>query len=201
MSSVTTYRNWIEASEPVAAVIRGTVKWFDPARGFGFVQSAQAERDVFLHVNVLRNFGLNSIVDGSCVEIRVQRGARGPQAVELLSVEGPGPSAAQGAEPAAADFVHPIDGSLPFLPARVKWFDRARGFGFANVFGEDADVFIHVDVLHRGGMADLKSGEAISLRATRRADGPFAVEVRPWKPCSTDRTATGAVVKVVEIRR
>jgi CspA family cold shock protein len=175
MSSITIQRDRIETREPVTAVIRGSVKWFDPVRGFGFVYSEQVERDVFLHVNVLRSVGQNSIADGSRVALRVQSGARGPQAVELLSVEGPTPGALRETG-ATVDVV-----ASPLLPARVKWFDRVRGFGFANLFGQAADVYIHAGILRRAGMADLETGEAISLRATDGANGPFAVEVGPWR--------------------
>ena len=43
--------------------------------------------------------------------------------------------------------------AAPLEPARVKWFDKAKGFGFANVFGQPEDVFIHIEVLRRSGLA------------------------------------------------
>ena len=54
-----------------------------------------------------------------------------------------------------AEIAEPVDLSLPLEPARVKWFDKGKGFGFANVFGRDEDVFLHIEVLRRSGLADL----------------------------------------------
>ena len=52
-------------------VQRGTVKWFDPAKGFGFVVADQGGPDILLHANVLRNFGQSSVADRAGIEIVV----------------------------------------------------------------------------------------------------------------------------------
>ena len=49
--------------------LTGTIKWFDPVKGFGFIVSDEIDMDIFLHANVLRNFGQSSIADG--VEVKV----------------------------------------------------------------------------------------------------------------------------------
>ncbi|TFL17076.1 cold-shock protein [Jannaschia formosa] len=162
-------------------IVRGHVKWFDAARGFGFVVSPEVERDILLHVNVLRNFGQGSIGDGSGVTLRVQRSERGLQAVEVLEVEEPSTEIDLPEGAPVPDYLQPIDESLPYLPARVKWFDKAKGFGFANVFGRSEDVFIHIEVLRRFGLADLGPGEAVCLRAVDGARGKLALEVRRWE--------------------
>jgi CspA family cold shock protein len=66
-------------------------------------------------------------------------------------------------------------------PARVKWFDKGKGFGFANVFGSDADIFVHVEVLRRSGLADLAPGEALALRVIDGKRGLMAIEVSAWE--------------------
>ena len=70
--------------------------------------------------------------------------------------------------------------ALPLEPARVKWFDKVKGFGFANVYGRPEDVFIHIEVLRRSGFADLQPGEAVSLRAIDGSRGRMAVLVASW---------------------
>lgn len=160
--------------------IRGRVKWFDPLKGFGFVIADEGGPDILLHSNVLRNFGQSSIADGAQVVIDVQETARGIQAVAVVEVvppEGDG-------SPPLADFeeVAPeVIAAAPLEPARVKWFDKAKGFGFANVFGKPEDVFLHIEVLRRSGLADVQSGEALALRAIEGKRGRMAVEVAPWE--------------------
>ncbi|MDD9922147.1 MAG: cold shock domain-containing protein [Boseongicola sp.] len=160
--------------------VSGTVKWFDPAKGFGFVVASEGGPDILLHANVLRNFGQSSVADSAGIEVIVQETARGTQAVEVLRIDPP----AGGEEDVVAmsgEIADPVDLSLPLEPARVKWFDKAKGFGFANVFGRDEDVFLHVEVLRRSGLADLQPGEAVSLRVVDGKRGRMATQVASWE--------------------
>lgn len=160
--------------------LSGRVKWFDPTRGFGFVVAEEGGPDILLHANVLRNFGQSSVADGAHVEIIVQRTQRGVQAIEVLGIEPP-----EGSGTAVLEDFRMLDReeiqSMPMEPARVKWFDKVKGFGFANVFGRDEDVFIHVEVLRASGLADLAPGEAVALRVIDGKRGRMATEICAWE--------------------
>jgi len=163
-----------------AEEITGQVKWFDPNKGFGFVVPDGGGGDILLHANVLRNFGQSSVADGSLIRLTVQETPRGLPAVAVLSIEPP----KDDGSPVLADlsFADPAIAleEVPFEPARVKWFDKAKGFGFANVFGRPEDVFVHVEVLRRSGLADLQPGEAVALRVIDGARGRMAAHVAAW---------------------
>jgi CspA family cold shock protein len=160
--------------------VYGHVKWFDPVKGFGFVVAESGGPDILLHVNVLRNFGQSSVADGSGIEIATQQTGRGVQATEVLRIEPP----AQGESAPLADIAE-LDADVvkaaPLEPARVKWFDKSKGFGFANVFGKPDDVFLHVEVLRRSGLSDLQPGEALALRVIEGRRGRMAAEVVAWE--------------------
>ena len=167
-----------EENEP--ETVQGRVKWFDPGKGFGFIVSDDAGGDILLHANVLRNFGQSSVADGAGITVKVQKTARGVQAVEVLDI----------ALPVGAILPHADDESprmleevamLPLEPARVKWFDKDKGFGFANVYGRTEDVFIHVEVLRISGFADLQAGEAVCLRIVDGKRGRMAMQVVSWE--------------------
>jgi CspA family cold shock protein len=160
--------------------MHGQVKWFDPAKGFGFVVSDESQSDILLHANVLRNFGQGSIADGSGITIKVQQTQRGVQAVEVLAIEPPAGSTFALSEDTALATPAEI-AALPMEPGRVKWFDKGKGFGFANVFGRHEDVFIHVEVLRQSGFADLQAGEAVGLRIVDGKRGRMAVQVVSWE--------------------
>ncbi|WP_238941470.1 cold shock protein [Jannaschia sp. Os4] len=161
-----------------AEIVEGTVKWFDPVRGFGFVAVDGFERDVLLHVNVLRSIGQTSVVQGAGVTIAVARTPRGLQATQITDVRPP----AEGEVPEdAPEYLQAAEPGTPIEPARVKWYDRGKGFGFANVFGQAGDVFIHAEVLRRFGLAELAPGEAVCVRTRDGQRGRLAVEVRPWE--------------------
>ena len=160
--------------------VLGRVKWFDPVKGFGFVVADEGGPDILLHANVLRNFGQSSIADGAKIEITIQKTERGVQAVEVLAVVPPDSTD----EMPLADFAEldpDMIRSAPLEPARVKWFDKAKGFGFANVFGKSDDVFIHIEVLRRSGLADLQPGEALAIRVIDGKRGRMATEVNAWE--------------------
>lgn len=160
--------------------MRGRVKWFDPVKGFGFVLADAGGEDILLHANVLRNFGQSSVADDAIIELDVQQTERGVQATQVIEILPP-----EGAEmPGLADF-ESIDPEVlraaPLKPARIKWFDKSKGFGFANTFGEEGDVFIHIEVLRRSGLADLQPGEALAIREIEGKRGRMATEVNAWE--------------------
>lgn len=159
--------------------LEGHVKWFDPAKGFGFIVPDEGGADILLHANVLRNYGQNSVADGARIRILAQRTERGTQAVAILTLDPP-PTAS--AVPLAdfAEFDPEYLASRPLEPARIKWFDKAKGFGFANQFGAPDDIFLHVEVLRSSGLSDLEPGEAVALRVIQGRRGRMATEILPW---------------------
>lgn len=166
--------------DQVAQVLQGRVKWFDPAKGFGFIVSDTNNADILLHANVLRNFGQSSVADGAGITVRIQTTPRGVQAVEVLQIEPPEGVAVPLGDEAGLISAEELKG-LNLEPARVKWFDKAKGFGFANVFGRPEDVFVHVEVLRVSGFADLASGEAVALKVIDGRRGRMAVQVLSWE--------------------
>jgi CspA family cold shock protein len=166
--------------------VSGWVKWFDPAKGFGFIVADSGGADILLHANVLRNFGQSSVADRARIRVWVAQTARGAQAVEVLEIEPPVPEPGSTIEDLDRDEIADLSG-LPLLPARVKWFDKVKGFGFANVFGLPEDVFIHIEVLRRSGFADLAAGEAVCLRVIEGKRGSMAAQVLAWETAVRDR--------------
>ncbi|MFY9211796.1 MAG: cold shock domain-containing protein [Aestuariivita sp.] len=168
--------------------VMGHVKWFDPAKGFGFVVSDSGGADILLHVNVLRNFGQNSVADDARIELIAHNTDRGAQAVEILKIEPPRRDEAN----ALRDLVELPDhniAKLPLEPGRVKWFDKVKGFGFANVFGKPEDVFLHIEVLRLSGLSDVQPGEALALRVIEGKRGRMAAQVFPWETGVLDGNA------------
>ena len=165
-------------------VVNGHIKWFDPIKGFGFIISDEQGPDILLHVNVLRNFGQSSIADGTRISVSVQETERGVQATDIHSVEPPKPE--EGTQLAdIAELDRAVVAATPLEPARVKWFDKAKGFGFANVFGKPADVFLHVEVLRLAGLSDLQPGEALAVRVIDGKRGLMAAEVLAWEAANS----------------
>lgn len=178
----------IEMQDKVESTqVSGRVKWFDPVKGFGFIVADEGGPDILLHANVLRNFGQGSVADASRIVVLVQQTTRGQQAVEVLEISPPDldgvPPIEDLGESDAAEIA-----ALPLEPARVKWFDKVKGFGFANVFSRPEDVFIHIEVLRRSGFADLGPGEAVCLRVMDGKRGRMAAQVVSWETAARGKS-------------
>ena len=63
--------------------IKGKVKWFNPTKGFGFIEREDKEKDVFVHASAVRDAGLRFLNEGDELTFEVEDGDKGPSAVKL----------------------------------------------------------------------------------------------------------------------
>ncbi len=162
----------------------GRVKWYDAEKGYGFVVPSEGGPDVMVHAAVVRAAGLSSLEEGRTVSLTVVRGDRGLQATEVVGVSEAAPPEAEAARAEAArptEIAAEAEPEGEFKAARVKWFNKQKGFGFLNVFGDPADVFVHMETLRRHGFQDLQPGEAICVRLVQGPRGNMAGELCRWE--------------------
>ena len=65
----------------------GTVKWFNPAKGFGFIEPEDGSKDAFVHISAVERAGLSSLREGQKVTYELQSGQNGKSSAENLSVD------------------------------------------------------------------------------------------------------------------
>ena len=165
--------------------LTGAIKWFDPVKAFGFIVSDEIDMDIFLHANVLRNFGQSSIADGVKIKVIAHRSDRGIQDSEVLSVASARSFNTFGyGEMDALDDVALSE--IELQPGRIKGFDKANGFGFANVFGKSDNIFVHIDVLRRCRLSGLVAGEGVALRVVAGERGLMAVAILSWEAAQVE---------------
>ncbi len=154
----------------------GHVKWFDIDKGFGFLVLEDGGGDVLLHANVLKNFGRTSVSEDTKIEFEFQETNKGKQVSLIYNILNSEDMKNSGENIIFSNNKTNAD----FYPARVKWFNKSKGFGFANIFKSNDDIFLHIETLKRSGLSDLETGEAIVIKVTEGPRGKMADMILTW---------------------
>jgi len=135
---------------------KGTVKFFNSGKGFGFIQREDGGEDVFVHISAVERAGLEGLGEGQVLEFNlVDRG--GKISASDLQVVGD---------------VVPVE-KKPEQPQReltgdkavgtVKFFNSMKGFGFITRDDGEADAFVHISAVERSGLSTLNEGDRVEF--------------------------------------
>ncbi len=165
---------------PSGPQVNGVVKWFNPEKGFGFVELSDGSGDAFLHGSVLAQNGISNVQPGETLEVRVGPGHTGSHVTEVLSVD---TSTAVPAPPRRSNFgATTSNGSSSGIAVEetgtVKWFNAERGYGFIALDGGERDAFVHISALERSGLTSLGEGQPVIVDVVEGRKGLEAARVR-----------------------
>ncbi len=183
--STTTFKN----SPGIQNRMSGSVKWYDPTRGYGFIVCAENEMELFVHQSQLVETGDERCILYKGQPVSFSIGQSRPQGPEALGVV-----ADPGYQP-TADLLPP---SLPpsvndqLLRSRhqamLRWYDSAKGYGFVTIATGDT-IFIHKAKVQDAEGYPLAEGQLLEFRLTVTPKGLRATEVvrcdrcgQPLKP-------------------
>jgi CspA family cold shock protein len=148
-----------DVAADAALGVLGTVKWYEPAKGYGFATPDDGGPEVFVHSSAIVGGGV--VTTGQRVAFLVTEGERGQQAEHVL------PLAAGAGRPSAADGA---DGT-------VTWYDEGKGFGFITPDSGGDDVFVHVRALAEG-LTWLAEGDRVTYGVVQGDKGPQARDLQ-----------------------
>lgn len=158
----------------------GAVKWYDPSKGYGFVVPQDGGGDILIHAECLRAMGRAALREGERVSVVFARGNYGRYAQSVRELPRAPAQDRDDELSGSSDVPGEARGDGPLRPARVKWFDCSRGFGFVTVFGETTDVFLHMETVRRCGLIEVVQGEAVAVRTAEGPRGSMVADLRLW---------------------
>lgn len=145
--------------------VTAKVKWFNPAKGFGFVAPTDGTPDAFLHVSVVHKAGLRTLRQGATLICALADGPKGPQVTHIEQVD----------NTTVVDDVP--DGQESILDGEIKFFAADKGYGFGVPLGGGHDIFIGIGALQRSNLDRLESGQRVRMHVQDGAKGPMATQV------------------------
>ena len=165
----------------------GTVKFFNAAKGFGFVARDDGGEDVFVHISAVEQAGLAGLASGQPLGFTLVERNGKVSAIDLkiegepLPIEDHGPrrdDRGPGAAPGGARGRRQLTGER--TSGTVKFFNTTKGFGFIARDDGQADAFVHISAVQRAGMAGLDEGDRVAFDIEVDDRGKFAaVNIQP----------------------
>jgi CspA family cold shock protein len=134
---------------------KGTVKFFNAHKGFGFIQQDAGGEDVFVHISSVERAGLEGLAEGQQLEFTlVDRG--GKISASDLVVVGDVIAVQQKEAPQRQLTGERATGT-------VKFFNGMKGFGFITRDDGQPDAFVHISAVERSGMSGLNEGDRLEF--------------------------------------
>ena len=176
------------------ARVSATVKWYDPAKAYGFLVPDDGSPDIYCRGSALAAVGLDTLLAGATVDCETAQGRRGPEVSRILAVD------FSTASPRTESFARaPGNGRMADGPgigrtdaaeagpgrriaALVKWFMPTKGYGFLEPEDGSPDVFCHLGAVEASGRETLPQGGVVTCEIVPGDRGPQVSRILSVEP-------------------
>ncbi|MBR1734290.1 MAG: CspA family cold shock protein [Alphaproteobacteria bacterium] len=143
--------------------VKCRVKWFNQFKGYGFVEIEGNPNDIFLHFSVLDQAGIKKLNNDDIIICDVESAERGLKVSKICEV-------------VMLNKYEISDREPEQVKAVMKWFNPAKGFGFAQM-STGEDVFIHASLLKKNRLESIEHGQTLNLIVRYTNFGYEAIEL------------------------
>ncbi len=152
------------------SLVKMHLKWFNGAKGFGFVVPEDESYDAFLHITTLQQIGMHSIGEGAVLMCKVCNGDKGHQIREVTEILDKGTMS-------TIPEMDEENGTIT-MGGLVKWYKPEKGFGFIIPDDGMKDVFIHKTLLDKLDLTDIEAGQRVKVTLKIVDKGREAVDLQ-----------------------
>lgn len=151
---------------------KAKLKWFNAAKGFGFVIPETEPVDAFLHITQLQKLGVHGLGEGAEIRCRIEHGDKGASVLEVLEVLDAGscPSDTVVYDPEHIDGAYRTKGI-------VKLYAEDKGYGFVTPDDGMKDIFVHKSCLDKASIEMIYPGQRVRVAFKVAEKGREATEI------------------------
>ena len=178
-------------SGPGADPMSATVRWYDPAKGYGFLVPDDGSPDIYCGKAALAAVGLATLLPEATVASETVQSQRGPEVSRILTIDfstaeprtvSPVRPPAAGRIAARPGAAHAAATSGRRVRALVKWFETDKGYGFLEPEDGSADLFCHLNAVQASGRDTLPDGAIVNCEVTQGDRGPQVSSILSVEP-------------------
>ncbi len=152
-------------------LVRAKLKWFNAAKGFGFVIPEDNPVDAFLHITQLQRLGIHGLGEGATILCSVDHGQKGATVIHVEQIID------VGAIPADMLQYDPENDGVAATKGIVKWYKPDKGFGFITPDDGMKDIFVHKTCLDKAEIQELYAGQRVRITFKTAPKGREAVSI------------------------
>jgi len=150
---------------------KARLKWFNAAKGFGFVIPEGQAVDAFLHITQLQKMGVLGLGEGAEILCRIEFKEKGASVLDVLEILNPGLSHSNAVE------TDPDHDGFYRTKGIVKLFTEDKGFGFITPDDGMKDIFVHKSCLDRSSIEMIYPGQRVRVTFKIAEKGREATEI------------------------